>query len=163
MDYRYIEQLLQRYFNAETSLEEESILRTFFSQKEIPAEMQQWRALFVAEEKEMLDDDFDARILAMIEAEQQENAERQPVKARRVTLTQQLKPLFKAAAVVAIILTLGGALQAPWDSTWTQPSDYAHSQQVADTVAAVQPIQAENMGDRTTDSTQVLMQSLPKD
>ena len=34
MDYKYIEQLLERYFAAETSLEEEHILRAFFSQKE---------------------------------------------------------------------------------------------------------------------------------
>ena len=40
MDYKYIEQLLERYFNAETSLEEESILRTFFSQTDVPAEME---------------------------------------------------------------------------------------------------------------------------
>ena len=38
MDYKYIEQLLERYFNAETSLEEESILRTFFSQTDVPDE-----------------------------------------------------------------------------------------------------------------------------
>ena len=61
MDYKYIEQLLERYFNAETSLEEESILRTFFSQTDIPAEMQQWRALFTVEDTEKLGDDLDAR------------------------------------------------------------------------------------------------------
>jgi hypothetical protein len=32
MDYKYIEQLMERYWNAETSMEEESILRSFFSQ-----------------------------------------------------------------------------------------------------------------------------------
>ena len=30
MDYKYIEQLLERYWNCETSLEEEQILRSFF-------------------------------------------------------------------------------------------------------------------------------------
>lgn len=162
MDYKYIEQLLERYFNAETSLEEESILRTFFRQTDIPADMQQWRPLFIAEEKASLGDDFDARVLAMIEGEEQA-ADRQVVKARRVTLTQQLAPLFKAAAVVAIILTLGGALQAPWDNTWNDPRDYARNLPEVDTVAAVHPIQAENIGDRAADSSQVLMPNLPKD
>ena len=37
MDYKYIEQLLERYWKCETSLEEEQILRTFFRQEEIPA------------------------------------------------------------------------------------------------------------------------------
>ena len=49
MDYKYIEQLMERYWNAETSLEEESILRTFFSQKDIPAEMEHLRPLFIDE------------------------------------------------------------------------------------------------------------------
>ena len=34
MDYKYIEQLLERYWEAETSLQEETILRTFFSRKD---------------------------------------------------------------------------------------------------------------------------------
>ena len=38
MDYKYINQLLERYWNCETSLEEEGILRAFFSQKDVPAE-----------------------------------------------------------------------------------------------------------------------------
>ena len=36
MDYKYIEQLLERYWEAETSLEEERILQSFFAQKELP-------------------------------------------------------------------------------------------------------------------------------
>ena len=38
MDYKYIKQLLERYWKCETSLEEEEILRTFFSQKDIPVQ-----------------------------------------------------------------------------------------------------------------------------
>jgi hypothetical protein len=72
-------------------------------------------------------------------------------------------PLFKAAAIVAIILTLGGALQAPWDSTWDDPRDYAKNLQEADTIATVSPIQAENMGDITADSTQVITVTPAKD
>ena len=33
------------------------------------------------------------------------------VKARTISLTERLKPLFKAAAIVAIFLTLGNAMQ----------------------------------------------------
>lgn len=39
MDYKYIEQLLERYWECETSLEEENILRTFFSQDNIPGDL----------------------------------------------------------------------------------------------------------------------------
>lgn len=157
MDYKYIEQLVERYFDAETSLEEEQILRSFFSQEDIPAEMQQWAPLFAYKDENMLGDDFEARILQQIGETQQTAV----VKAKEVKLTQYLMPLFKAAAVVAIILTLGGALQAPWDNSWDDPREYAVRQQI-DTVAAVQPIQAENMSDKA-DSTSVMMSGMPKD
>jgi hypothetical protein len=116
--------------------------------------MEQWRSLFVADEPK-LSDDFDARILAMI------NEEAQPVKAKEVKLTQRLIPLFKAAAVVAIILTLGGALQAPWDNNWNTPvNDYTSFQ--IDTVDIGTPVQAENIIDKSADSTSVLLPGQPK-
>ena len=165
MDYKYIEQLMERYWNAETSLEEESILRTFFSQKDLPAEMGHLRPLFVDEAVgETLDDDFDARILQAIGAEiatpHSDHSSENVVKAREVSLTQRLMPLFKAAAVVAIILTLGGALQAPWDSTWNTPDDYAAIQQ-ADTMNVI-PVQAENFSTTTSDSIGVMQTDQPK-
>ena len=166
MDYKYIEQLMERYWNAETSLEEESILRTFFSQKEVPAEMEHLRPLFRDEAcGQTLGDDFDARIMAMIgEESRTERREENPVvKAREVKLSQRFLPLFKAAAVVAIILTVGGALQAPWDKSWSTPEDYAALQHDADTVVAVRPIQAENLSDASTDSTGVLLSGQSKD
>ena len=108
MDYKYIEQLLESYWQCETSLEEEQILRTFFSQKEVPVSLLRYRDLFAYQQDEKqadtLDDDFDRRILEM-------TGSATPVKARTISLTQRLKPLFKAAAIVAIILTLGNAMQ----------------------------------------------------
>ena len=162
MDYKYIEQLLERYWAAETSLEEESILRTFFSQKELPAGMEHLRPLFTDEAVgETLDENFDARILQAIGVEaEKSHAEEQVVKAREVSLTQRLMPLFKAAAVVAIFLTLGGALQAPWDSTWNTPEDYAAIQQ-ADTMNVI-PVQAENFSTTTSDSIGVMQTDQPK-
>ena len=157
MDYKYIEQLLERYWNAETTLEEENILRAFFCQKDIPAEMESLRPLFTANAEESLDDDFDDRILAMIDEKPQTE------KARRVTLTQRLMPLFKAAAVVAIILTLGNAAQAPWDAAWNTPSDYAENLKDADTVAVVIPVQVANVDEVAADSTKVLTPALPTD
>jgi hypothetical protein len=66
-------------------------------------------------------------------------------------------PLFKAAAVVAILLTVGGALQAPFDNAWNTPDDYARYQQELDSVAVVSPVQAENIKDvLTVDSATVL-------
>ena len=151
MDYKYIEHLLDRYFEAETTLEEEQILRAFFSQENIPAEMEQWRALFTSDNDILLGDDFDARIMEAIE-------EQPAVKAREISLTQRLMPLFKAAAVVAIIITIGSALQAPWDKSWNNPQDYAKFQKDLDSVAAVSPVQAENIGDWSADSASIMME-----
>ena len=142
MDYKYIEQLLERYWQGETTLQEENILRSFFSQQDIPEHLQKYKALFTYEKEEPLGDDFDTRILEMI-------GENEP-EAKTVTLISRLKPLFKAAAVVAIILTLGNAAQAPWNYGWDDPKDeYAkfREQQVADSVNLLNPVQAENLGD----------------
>ena len=140
MDYKYIKQLLERYWECETTLQEEAILRSFFSQEDVPAEFQQYKALFTYElqKEEVLGEDFDARILEKI----------QPT-AKTVTLTSRLMPLFKAAAIVAIILTLGNAAQAPWNYGWEDPKDaYAKfHQQNVDSINTLGTIQAENVTD----------------
>jgi hypothetical protein len=144
MDYKYIEQLLERYFQCETTLKEEEILRSFFTQEDVPVWLTKYQTLFTyeAQKEQLLDEDFDERILTMIE-------QGEPVKARVVTLTQRLMPLLKAAAVVAVILTIGNAAQAPWDRGWDNPrEEYAKFHQQSDSVVIVGPVQAENtLGD----------------
>lgn len=112
MDYKYINQLLERYWAAETTLEEEKILSAFFSQKDIPSELKPYQPLFAfaAETKEAdrLGDDFDERMMALVN-------EQKPVKARMVTMRHKLAPLVRAAAMVAVVLTLGNASQAAFD------------------------------------------------
>ncbi|MDO4159393.1 MAG: pyruvate ferredoxin oxidoreductase [Prevotellaceae bacterium] len=121
MDYKYIEQLLERYWECETTLEEEDILRTFFSQKDVPAGLQAYKELFCYEQseakKDVLGDDFDVRMMALID-------EPKPVKARTISIAQRFMPLFKAAAIVAIFLTLGNAAQVTFKDN-SQPVDVA--------------------------------------
>ena len=123
MDYKYIEQLMDRYFEAETTLKEEQILKAFFEQsdEELPESLRPYREIFAAMEPEAtLGDDFDERILQMTEGTPQ-------VKARTISLGERLRPLFRAAAVVAILLTLSTALNQSFkdDTTWADQSDYA--------------------------------------
>ena len=153
MDYKYIEQLLERYWQCETTLQEETILRSFFSQEEVPVWLLRYKALFDAttQKETPLGDDFDKRILAMTE-------NKKAVKARTISLTQRLMPLFKAAAVVAIVLTLGNAAQAPWEWGYEDPKAAMEALK-ADSIIMGEPVQAENL----TDTAQIVTQpTLPK-
>ena len=47
MDSKYIEQLLERYWQCETSLEEEAELRAFFSGSDVPKHLLRYKDLFV--------------------------------------------------------------------------------------------------------------------
>jgi hypothetical protein len=106
MDYKDIEKLLERYWQCETSLEEESQLRDFFTHSKVPAQLLSYKDLFVYEQEqqdEKLGSDFDARILAKIESP--------VVKAKRLTMISRFKPLFRAAAVIALFLMMGNVAQ----------------------------------------------------
>lgn len=123
MDYKYIEQLMDRYFEAETTLKEEQILKAFFeqSEEELPESLRPYRELFAAfEQDEALGDDFDERMLQMID-------EKPLVKARTISLAERFRPLMRAAAVVGILITMTTALNQSFkeDKVWTDQSDYA--------------------------------------
>ena len=139
MDYKYIEQLLERYWNSQTTLEEEAILKAFFCQDDIPASLLPYKPLFAyakAEEENVLGDDFDARMEALV-------GEPVTVKAKVVTLRQRMMPLFKAAAVVAIILTLGNASQMAFneegDDFWRSFSHWIGGMGVLVFIMAIVP------------------------
>ncbi len=71
MDSKYIEQLLERYWQCETSLEDEAELRAFFSGSDVPKHLLRYKDLFVYQQLQQevhLGEDFDARVLAEVEA-----------------------------------------------------------------------------------------------
>ncbi len=107
MDSRHIEELLERYWACETTLEEEAMLRRFFCEEDVPSSLLPYRDLFVYQQTQSeahLSADFDARILEKIE-------QAPVVKARRVTLFTRLMPMLKAAAAIALLLLLGNLLE----------------------------------------------------
>lgn len=121
-DYKYIEQLLERYWECQTTLEEESILRTFFAQDEIPMHLLLYRQLFLAQKEEqetVLGKDFEDHIMAIIDKEE-------PVKARIIPFSMRMRPFYRAAAAVAILITLGTAAEKA-----LEPSDAPYPSQVA--------------------------------
>lgn len=107
MNYQYIEQLLERYFDCQTTLQEEQILRSFFEQEDVPGHLLQYAELFKYEayaKTEGLGEDFDKRMLKMIEDESPRNT-------RVIRMHPRLAPFCKAAAVVAIAITIGNAAE----------------------------------------------------
>ena len=89
MDYNDIEQLLERYWQCDTSAEEEARLRDFFTQEEVPAHLLRYKSLFEfqkGQQQVQVSDDFDARLMARIKA-----TEPVVVKARRVSSSECLK------------------------------------------------------------------------
>lgn len=135
MDYKYIEQLIDSYFACQTTPEEEKILREFFSQQEVPAQLARYKALFDYQTRERqvrLASDFDRRLMDRI-------AREAPVKARRLSLSRRLMPFYKAAASIAVVMLLGTAAQhsfrpkeAPvWDYNSTTYKDTYKDPQVA--------------------------------
>ena len=121
MDYKYIEQLLERYWEATTTPQEETILRTFFSQDVLPEHLAQYQPLFVYEQtaatEQPLGDDFDRRMLERIGQPADEAPKTVVVQAQRLTIASRLRPLFRAAAAVAIVAVLGTAAQSAFRQT----------------------------------------------
>jgi hypothetical protein len=95
MDYKSIKTLLEKYWNCETSLEEETQLRKYFTSHEIHDDFREFAPLFQyfkSETKVKLSDNFDKKLLKQIEG-------------RRKTGKQRyLKVYYRVAAAVILIL-----------------------------------------------------------
>jgi len=138
MDYKYIEQLLERYWACETSLQEEQILRTFFQQEEVPAHLMAYKAIFELQQEQAepsLGADFDAKMMKLISEQGEVLPFEGAVKAlpfggagRGAAWRRIMRPLYQAAGLVALILTIGIAAQHSFDETGEpQQSQYAQA------------------------------------
>ena len=131
MDYKYIEQLLERYWECQTTLEEEAILRNFFRQEDVPASLLPYRQFFLEEDEmasERLSKDFQDKMLRLVG----EEAPTHICKARRLTFMRRLRPFYRAAGLIAILLTIGNAAH----QSFSEDEDIADSQQMAESIAA---------------------------
>ncbi len=128
MDYKYIENLVERYFDCQTNLQEEEILKSFFNQQDIPASLEQYKPLFstLAQEQSVeLPADFDAKLMQRL------NVADRPVVAKRSSwlgrLNSSLVPFYKAVASVALVITVGVAASSYWNSRDPEPVNYNYS------------------------------------
>lgn len=96
MDPEKIRDLLQKYWNCETSIEEENILRKYFIKEDVPADLTRFRPLFFyynEKSAERLTDDFERRLF--------EKIDKKPEKTRH----QYINLIYKAAAAIILILS----------------------------------------------------------
>lgn len=134
MDYKYIEQLLNRYWECETTMEEENILRAFFKLQNLPEHFEQYKPLFDYESEQAnltTSEGFEERVLRKI---QQEGNEKGETKKKRTAFIS-LRPLYNAVAMVAIVCMVALAAQhtfsnqqeEEWDTTSTPEMSYKES------------------------------------
>lgn len=125
MDYKYIEQLIERYFDCQTTLQEEQILRSFFAQEDVPVRLLHYADLFKYEQdakEQTLGEDFDAKVMAAIEAlDAKSNTvelhpANQPKPAQPLRKRHQMYPFYRAAAIVAVVITISNAAQTAFRS-----------------------------------------------
>ena len=119
MDYKYIEQLLERYWQCETTPEEENVLRAFFAQPDVPANLARYKALFVYEQQQAADglgEDFDERLCQLAGVDKEKETKPTVVHAKRLSFAARLQPLYRAVAILAVVLVIGNGVQYVFDS-----------------------------------------------
>lgn len=76
MDLKQVEQLLEKYWEGSSSIEEEKMIREFFASNELPKHFEVYSDLFTSPELSMyseLGKDFDTKIINKIKAEPKSN------------------------------------------------------------------------------------------
>ena len=122
-DYKYIEELLERYYNAQTSEAEEKQLKNFFLQEDVPVHLQAEKEMFLQLQASDIPEGLEERLSQRID---QWNVQ----KKRHIT-----KHLQWIGSIAASLLLLFGA---GWYLQDSQPS--AHRQ---DTCATPEEAYAE--------------------
>lgn len=162
MDYKRIEQLLERYWNCETSVEEENELRAFFAGDDIPGPLRAYKDIFVYQSRQQevkISPDFDARMLHQIEEA--------PVKIRKVSYIRKVYPFMRAAVIIGVFLALSNVVQhsmfkddVPMDYNYDAYTDTYTDPEVAyETVSSALMILSEGLNNsqakQSTDSLRV--------
>jgi len=101
-DFKKIDEILTRYWQCETSIEEEQILQDFFlNEQNIPPHLLKYQSLFEyrdAKQGVKLSDDFDEKILSQIEAQ---------AKPKTKIVKFRLPQVLKMVAGIALFIGLG--------------------------------------------------------
>ncbi|MDH5366959.1 MAG: hypothetical protein OEW67_08235 [Cyclobacteriaceae bacterium] len=101
MDYKRIEDLLEKYWACETSIVEEKELRTFFKNEPVPEQFKDTALLFqyfeTQSRQKKLGTDFDQKILAQLNEE---------ASTKKTKMVHLFNNYYKVAAVIIMVIVL---------------------------------------------------------
>lgn len=159
MAYNNIEALLEKYWEGETSLAEEQTLRDYFNSGNVDpkfAEVAPMFQFFKATEGNKLPDDFEAKLIAKLETEQEKTSTTFLVKPKQEAKHLRLfTRIASVAALLAIAIGVGLFTMQPkglekeqlaWEDTYEDPE-----KAYEETIAALKLISEKlNRGKRET-------------
>lgn len=158
MDYKYIKNLIDRYFECETTPSEERMLRAFFSGNDVPEDLVKFKPLFdtfSSESQETLSVSFKNSLL--VKAGVAPVVEARP---RVFSLRVALRPLYNAVAAVAIVMLVGHLAQISFGNEPTSSNEMNMAgSAVTDTIGSSTTTNLRAVGEGT--QTAAIPDSLP--
>jgi len=134
MDYKNINHLLEKYWEGETSLQEEETLQQYFNHNNVAPELKQFKSLFQffkEEQDVMISDDFEKRLLQEIEKEQKVV----PAKIRKLSWMTSIR------TIAAVGILLMGAIFV-FQNLQPKETDVWAKYEIEDEAAAIEATKA---------------------
>jgi len=134
MDYKNINHLLEKYWEGETSLQEEETLQQYFNHNNVAPELKQFKSLFQffkEEQDVMISDDFEKRLLQEIEKEQKVV----PAKIRKISWMTSIR------TIAAVGILLMGAIFV-FQNLQPKETDVWAKYEIEDEAAAIEATKA---------------------
>jgi hypothetical protein len=119
-NYQHIAQLLDKYWEGETTLAEDKMLQTFFASETIPVEFQAFQSIFQAKndiQTQTLSDDFDINLLAILENKKEAKEETKIIQLQNKQAAELQKWRFVAGIAASIALILAVYIVIPKTET----------------------------------------------
>lgn len=129
-DYNHIEQLLERYYDGNTSEAEEQTLKDFFSQEEIPSHLSAEKEMFFQFSANRFPQGMEERLEQLID--QWDTAERSSIQAASKHRSLRLRWVASIAASLLLLFGMSWYIHDPAPSrqdTFTNPEEaYIHAE-----------------------------------
>jgi len=106
MEYKNIKELMEKYWDGETDLQEESTLKTYFAGADVHPSLEQFRALFSYYDVARKDKSLDSIDTAVLEH----------IRGKAAPKEAKVRSLTRVLSIAAAILVLIGTLTVFWNT-----------------------------------------------